>query len=393
MWLELTTFSFFALIGSRLSSDFLSFPLKLLIQLVIFCLILKFIYQTSLATASFIYLIWLSSLACNEALVAFITQQLEITNKLVIGQHLFFRWELYLASHLSLLLFILILSRLIIHTNPNSGWRELSPIIVVCLAITFILVVVRDPIDGTIAQNQHFGIVLSSLVLLVASFYVTVAAKSILALKEQEHLKKIQLYELTLKLDYYEEKRQDEDRIRQLYHDFKNQLLVLKDQSKSSFSKDMLETLQERLSSYEAYYHTGNDIVDIILRDKLRLAKQNNIDVEVNLNLLDSQFINSLDIIALFGNAIDNAIEANLKLPETNRYISLKANRFNDFLSIAFENNSLPVDLTMKTTKEDDFFHGFGLSNIKDTINQYEGDCQFHYKNGQFILNILIPIP
>lgn len=81
--------------------------------------------------------------------------------------------------------------------------------------------------------------------------------------------------------------------------------------------------------------------------------------------------------------------------------ITVKANRVRELLVIVVENNvPMEADSTEKnllrkrrTTKEDTFAHGFGLSNIRNAVQKYEGQCSIKSEKGKFTLKIVIPIP
>ena len=104
-------------------------------------------------------------------------------------------------------------------------------------------------------------------------------------------------------------------------------------------------------------------------------------------------FIESLDISTLFGNGIDNAIEASEKLPEEQRVILVKAGRVQDFVSILIENNCSSEEHTDgHTTKADKFLHGFGISNMKKAAEKYGGSCTTTQESGKFTLKILLPV-
>ena len=201
--------------------------------------------------------------------------------------------------------------------------------------------------------------------------------------------------ELQMKLDYVKEKVSEEERVRSIYHDMKNHLLVLKAQDGHSQEVgESIEKLREEIEAYEAYYHTGNDFLDIIIRDKLRKARELQIDFQAKIRFEAGNFIEPLDISTIFGNALDNAIEASEKLPESMRLITAKAARIHDMLMVAVENNmqsDQPSD--GKTSKEDPFLHGFGLSNIRKAAEKYDGQCMVKAVKGKYVLKIMIPVP
>ena len=100
-----------------------------------------------------------------------------------------------------------------------------------------------------------------------------------------------------------------------------------------------------------------------------------------------------LDISTIFGNAIDNAIEASEKLPEDRRLITVKAAKIRDMLMITAENNMQEDQrIPEGTTKEDRFLHGFGIPNIRKAAEKYDGQCSVSADGGVFRLKVLIPV-
>ena len=194
---------------------------------------------------------------------------------------------------------------------------------------------------------------------------------------------------------YYKDRLQDEERVRQIYHDMKNHLLVLQSQSENSpVLHQAAQTLQDQLQAYESYQHTGNEYLDAIIRDKARLAREKSIDFTSVIHFESGHFLDPLDISTLFGNALDNAIEACMQLQEAQRLVTVKTSRVRDMLLVLVENTmSSSLVWNGRTTKEDPFLHGFGLANIQRTVEKYGGHCLTYGKDGIFTLKILLPIP
>lgn len=211
----------------------------------------------------------------------------------------------------------------------------------------------------------------------------------------QKSMAQQQIREMELKYAYYEDKFKDEERVRAIYHDLKNHLLILQtQQAYNAEAKQMITSLQEQISAFEDYQHTGNEFLDIIIRDKTKRAKEKNIDFSSLIHLEEIDFIAPLDISTIFGNALDNALEASLKLPADERVVTVKANRFRDMLSIVIKNNCLATkEAELTTTKDDLFLHGFGLKNIRQSVEKYAGQLVIHQEKDSFILKIIIPIP
>lgn len=201
--------------------------------------------------------------------------------------------------------------------------------------------------------------------------------------------------ELERQRNYYKDRIRDEERVRSIYHDMKNHLLLLQAQAENDQEvQKSIQGLKDQIQAYENYHHTGNEFLDIIIRDKAKAAQEKKIDFSAAISFEAGSFIEPLDISTIFGNALDNAIEASEKLSEDRRLITVRANRVRDMLVIIVENNTLSVLSEPKgTTKKDTFIHGFGLPNLKNAVEKYDGQCNKKFENGMFTLKIIIPIP
>ncbi len=194
--------------------------------------------------------------------------------------------------------------------------------------------------------------------------------------------------------DYYKTRTAEEERVRAIYHDLKNHLLVMESRQNTEETRRMAETLRSQIEDYEDYVHTGNDFLDIILKDKAAKAREKQIDFSAMVDFNGIDFIEPLDISTIFGNAIDNAIEASEKLPEERRLVTVRAERVRDMLLVALENNILlGTQAPEGTTKKDRFVHGFGIPNIKKAVEKYGGQCSFRQVNDTYQLKILLPMP
>ncbi len=246
----------------------------------------------------------------------------------------------------------------------------------------------------------HMLIIVGMAIFTFTYLVVFLYSKNTLYFREQEQKDKIQIAQLQQQFAYYQEKLKDEEKVRSVYHDMKNHLLVLQRhilqrQINSPETAEMVEKLQSQVAMYEDYVHTGNDILDIILKEKSELAREKSIAFSVSADLNGVDFIEPLDISTIFSNALDNAIEASEKLPEEQRAILVKAGKMQNFFSVLIENNCLQnsENTNIRTTKSDDFLHGFGISNMRKAAEKYGGQLTTKYEKGTFTLKILIPIP
>ena len=246
-----------------------------------------------------------------------------------------------------------------------------------------------------LSKIPHILIFFSLTIFILIFLIVFLYSKNTMFLREQEQKDKMQIAQLQQQFAYYQEKLKDEEKVRSVYHDMKNHLLVLQRQINSPETAEMVEKLQSQVAMYEDYEHTGNDILDIILKEKSETAREKHIALSVTADLNGVDFIEPLDVSTIFGNGLDNAIEASEKLPEEQRAIFVKAGKMQNFFSVLIENNCLQDSGNTKsrTTKNDDFLHGFGISNMRKAVEKYDGQLMTKCENGKFTLKILILIP
>lgn len=176
-------------------------------------------------------------------------------------------------------------------------------------------------------------------------------------------------------------------------HDLKNQIAMLG----SRIPREEIEELNHTISIYDAVAKTGNEALDVLLAEKLLLCENKHIHFDYMADGESLSFLKPSDIYSLFGNALDNAIEAVDKVKDmSRRHIGMKVRRDKGMLMIHFENcydgildfeSELP-----RTTKQDKRYHGFGMKSIKLITEQYGGFMKIRAGEELFTLNILIPL-
>lgn len=311
---------------------------------------------------------------------------------LVDGQS-FTRWEIY-AIGLAVRLFVIGVFYLLLKNFKYKMQIKDSIILSAIFLIAFVISFLAAFIILNLGKAADLTLFISSGILSAIFMIIFVYTKNLLYLREQEQRDKMQIAQLQQQFAYYQEKMKDEERIRSIYHDLKNHLLVMENRQNTEETRQMAETLRSQIADYEDYVHTGNEFLDIILKDKAAKAREKQIDFSAMVDFHGIDFMEPLDISTIFGNAIDNAIEASENLPEYKRLITVKAERVRDMLLITIENNTQPGNhLTEGTTKKDRFVHGFGIPNIKKAVEKYGGQCSFQQEERVYRLKILIPCP
>lgn len=207
---------------------------------------------------------------------------------------------------------------------------------------------------------------------------------------------------LSVFLTQYEEQKKTYDSIRSIYsnlqvlqHDMKNELLCLYDYIENNHiekAKEYIINLSNtRLNQFHEYIKTENEIIDAIINVKLNLAREKKIEVTCNI-CADFKAFDTNDIVCLFSNAIDNAIESSLSQSDKRISINIENKRNYLFFSIgnSISTSVLDENKNLKTTKKDSLHHGFGIKSMERIIEKYDGMIEFYEKNGMFIVNMMM---
>lgn len=368
---------------------------KPLIGTLIMAVVMGIVFKTPLYKTAISCMLSMILIFLTESMGVILAYFLKIPTSIMVGDQMLVPWEMYLLIFACRAGGIFTIRCLFKDFLYEFTWKD-------CLMVLFNFVIIqiiwvlynRNFFNG---ESDYFNLIIEFLCLLLSVgvllpfFYL----KNYYILREKVRRDEDAYKRLQEQYAYYRDKQKEEERVRSIYHDLKNHLLVLQGQIQNSDEiRTSLEVLQNEVSEYENYYRTGNEFLNIIIRDKARVAKEKQIDFSVFIHFEDGGFLQPLDISAIFGNALDNAIEASEKLPADKRMITVKASRVRDMLIATIENNtnldSMPIQ---KTTKEDTFFHGMGLINIKNTAEKYDGLCSTSLNNGIFILKVMLPVP
>lgn len=195
----------------------------------------------------------------------------------------------------------------------------------------------------------------------------------------------------------YKMSRESIEMINRKYHDLKHMITALRSEPDQETRKRWLDEIEADIHSYEAQNKTGNTILDTVLTGKSLYCQKHGIELSVVADGESIAFMDVMDICTIFGNALDNAIECELKIPEKEkRMIHLRLTTQKRFLLLQVENycplrpefqSGLPV-----TTKPDPSNHGFGLKSIQYTAKKYGGTTTVQADGAWFVLKVLIPL-
>ena len=163
--------------------------------------------------------------------------------------------------------------------------------------------------------------------------------------------------------------------------------------------KDKAKT-ESALAEYGRFTYTGNVALDIVLSEINRLCQKYSIRTSYMTDGKLLEFMSDEDVYSLFGNLLNNAVEAVIKCSKDDRTMGVRIqNRIGAFLNISVYNRYIDEDIKFnenglpETTKNQRNLHGFGLKSVQRICDKYDATMEICPENGVFCVNILLPIP
>ena len=204
---------------------------------------------------------------------------------------------------------------------------------------------------------------------------------------------------LILQKSYYEKLEQNQAEIRRFRHDMNNHLSTVRSLFDSGNLKDAGDYLRELETQMTVHTRVfcKNSIVNAVLNAKYNLAQEHGIDSFFHIDLDRLAGMDSVSLCSLFSNTLDNAIEASLRIPDPKeRRMSVKARvTENGYFTCEVTNakkNRILLDEKgqIQSDKGDSTIHGFGLSNVREIVEKYDGTMDISYTEDIFTVTILI---
>lgn len=195
-----------------------------------------------------------------------------------------------------------------IHYNREKTWEQ-----IIWLLIAVVPVMYLTNIGLVMGFDQALSPLSAAIVAQICSYcglVILVGYDNTLALNEKRQ--EIIRMEAMLKsqIDQYQLRQETVDILNRRYHDFKNQIMYLDMSEPSAVQKAYLKDIEDDIRRYDMLYRTGNEALDIILTNKGMECSRSGIRLLLLMDGSLFNFMKPMDLVALFGNAIDNAVEA-----------------------------------------------------------------------------------
>ena len=279
------------------------------------------------------------------------------------------------------------------YNNPldNKQWLVLIIIPIISIITQSVLM---------LAALEHENIIKYALIGMTGNMLANIIIYFFFASMNKEYDNKIRL-KLLAQSSANAEKSLDDaqafvNEMRSVRHDMKNQLLIIVnyiDGAKYSDAKAYISNLaEEYLPNVQSMVNSENEAFNAIMNSKIALCNQKGIHIEIKEHKNALNGLNATDTVVLFGNLIDNAIEAAQGTKE--KRISADIKQKGDYLSVLVRNSIdksvLSENRALDTSKPDKLLHGIGLKSVKALTEKYEGMIDFYEEDSEFCVHALL---
>lgn len=191
-------------------------------------------------------------------------------------------------------------------------------------------------------------------------------------------------------------KRSNEE-LREFKHDLKNYLLPLQEAMETMPQSEMVkvwEKINQKIEDVQTLIQTGNSYVNSMINTKITLARSEKVDVKCTI-LSKMEGIDDLEFCSVFGNLMDNAIEAERKVTEKKEIIIFVEEKMG-YLRLEIQNkiekSVLNENSSLNTTKKDTSSHGIGHKSVKRTMQKVGGALKYYETGDLFCAEAVFPI-
>lgn len=196
---------------------------------------------------------------------------------------------------------------------------------------------------------------------------------------------------------YYSVLEKQNENLRIYAHDMKKHLNTIRALNQDEQIDAYLGQMSERLRQYSQIGNTGNRMLDIICSKYAAECETKHIELHMNFRFANFPYIEDFDLVTIFGNLLDNAVEAAEQTEE--RLIALRTMQKNHYDVVVIENSCVgppqAEDRELTTTKERRELHGLGLKSVAKVLKKYGSDYDWSYDDTKkhFYVTVMVAPP
>lgn len=302
------------------------------------------------------------------------------------------------ASAFAILFYYLILKRLFINEKMKKiTVRQYTIYAVITVYVLINVGEILFLIRHELSNKDYIFLLVDAVFVILINLYLFYMLDTFAENRELKY--KLALYEQQAQsnYEYYAKQVESYKKAMAVIHDIRKHMRVMEELKKSDASLEMksyMDSFENMIAPLVVRQYCSNSILNIIINDKIDYCEKRGIHLEADIQEVFIDYMKPIDITTLFGNILDNAIEASEKTEE--KSIILKIHPFNEFTYLQLSNSfSGEIKWSSKgkplTSKGEQ--HGIGLENVEKVLEVYNGNMQFTVEEQIFTVEIMISYP
>ena len=253
--------------------------------------------------------------------------------------------------------------------------------------------------DITLSERYNLMSVMFAVGIFVLGLAVPVIMIISTAERSLKEKNKSQEAYLAAELEYIGQYKKTQVETKAFRHDIKNNLAMTQmmlESGRTDEAREHISDMLGRVSALSPKYVTGDEMLDLII--SMKADKMDELNIKFTLDGVTDGGLNikPMDMCSIFANALDNAIEAASKCEDP--FVTFNIKRTDKFFVIKITNsaaNKIDVGKLLATngytSKSDKDHHGFGLMNVRRTVEDYDGILKAESEDKSFTLSIMLP--
>mgnify|MGYP002510580699 CR=1 FL=1 len=288
-----------------------------------------------------------------------------------------------------LFLYYVIFSRLWKKSNLRTKTQYILYLIMFLYSVVNVLII-------AVISNKENPLIL--MVIVGCTIFANMYLLYFIKFSDERNYYKMQLEMMEqqekIQYDNYEIQSEKYKEAMTILHDVDKHMKMIEGLYQEDFKREALSytnQIREMLQPLIPFTYTDNPVLNCLLSDKKRAADRSGISFKIEINQVDINFMKPIDITTLFGNLIDNALEATKKCNEE-KNIGLYIKEYNEMISIRIE-NGVEAPVVIKNGKiysSSERSNGIGLLNIQRCIEDYLGSIIYKYFNQLLVCDIVL---
>lgn len=250
-----------------------------------------------------------------------------------------------------------------------------------------------DTTSSILSGMSNIMQIAAFMVLAIILLFITVSrSEKKILLMENQLLKQ----QCEIQYNNFMVKEQHDTNICKLYHDIGNHLATIKVllEGDNEAARQYADSLLTKYSSIKRKYFSDNKIINAVLISKIDFMEENSITYNIEICVPEVLNIKDIDVMSVFSNLLDNAIENCIKDDVVKRYIHIKVATIKNYLTFHITNSKSVKEIQEKgnytTWKKDKNLHGYGLKIIQEIKERYEGEIQYKDHGDHFQAMVML---